>query len=282
MFQLSRGGLEVPMTTQPEFSPTPFPDITMPMYTPDKPTDFTNAVKSVAPINMNTIKGVSGKVYTSDKQLPLPPISSGSTSVARPTLNTAVRAANLPSYIPSDTPKGLISRDNWENYDDVNFYVGTDGKYYSTDPYFNRVIFRESSHVLNPNPTSGHRGPTQFDKSTWERVMPNVPYAYAADPKYAGQAAVALAKANAASLKKSNLPVNAVTVYGAHNLGLGGISKILKNPDNPLSDVVINNMKDWKKFKKVPQELRDKISTHPESLIGRDYLDYLSYIFSND
>ena len=39
-------------------------------------------------------------------------------------------------------------------------------------------------------------------------------------------------------------------------------------------------MKDWDKFKKVPQELRDKISNHPESLIGRDYLDYLSYIFS--
>ena len=149
MFQLSKGGLGAPITTQPKFSPTPFPDITMPIYTPDKPTDFTNAVKSVAPIDMNTIKGVSGKVYTSDKQLPLPPISSGSTSVARPTLNTAVRAANLPSYVPSDTPEGLISRDDWDNFDDVNFYVGTDGKYHSTEPFFERLFFREGSNDLN-------------------------------------------------------------------------------------------------------------------------------------
>ena len=86
MFQLSRGGLGAPMTTQPKFSPTPFPDIAMPMYKPDRPTDFTDAVKPVAPIDMNTIKGVSGKVFTSDKQLPLPPISSGS----KPTLNTFI------------------------------------------------------------------------------------------------------------------------------------------------------------------------------------------------
>ena len=133
MFQLSKGGLGAPMTTQPRFSPTPFPDITMPMYTPSKPTDFTDAVKPVAPIDMNTIKGVSGKVFTSDKQLPLPPISSsssfgsGNTVRRAPTLNSAVRQAGIPSYIPSDTPEGLISRDDWENYDDVNFYVGTDG-----------------------------------------------------------------------------------------------------------------------------------------------------------
>lgn len=212
----------------------------------------------------------------------------GFNSNTPPSMSSIIASVNdtnvmrdTPSYVPRDN-LGAIDRTDWEDFSDVNFYVANDGKYYSTDPYFNRVIFRESSHVLNPSPTSGHRGPTQFDKDTWERVMPNVPYAYAADPKYAGQAAVALAKANAAGLKKSNLPVNAVTVYGAHNLGLPGISKILKNPDNPLSTVVINNMKDWDKFKKVPQELRDKISKHPESLIGRDYLDYLSYIFSNE
>lgn len=239
------------------YTPTALPTVGDVMY---KNMD----VKKVEP----TTEGVTGKVYT-------PSLASVFKNLTPSTTPT------LPSYIPSDTPKGLISRDNWDNFDDVNFYVGTDGKYYSTDPYFNRVIFRESSHVLNPSPTSSHRGPTQFDKNTWERVMPNVPYAYAADPKYAGQAAVALAKANAAGLKKSNLPVNAVTVYGAHNLGLPGISSILKNPDNPLSAVVINNMQDWKKFKKVPQELRDKISNHPEALIGRDYLDYLSYIFTN-
>lgn len=244
------------------------------LYTSYKPTALPTVgdvmyknmdVKKVEP----TTEGVTERIYT-------PSLAS-----AVPTLDSVIRKINLPSYIPSDTPAGLISRDDWDNFDDVNFYVGTDGKYYSTDPYFNRVIFRESSHVLNPSPTSSHRGPTQFDKATWERVMPNVPYAHAVDPKYAGQAAVALAKANAAGLKKSNLPVNGVTVYGAHNLGLGGISNILKNPDNPLPAVVINNMQDWKKFKKVPQELRDKISNHPEALIGRDYLDYLSYIFTN-
>ena len=271
MFNLSRGGVSAPMTNSPQFSATPYPRYTPIELGSVSPRQYSVGTSTPVELNTNTVHGVS-------------PI----TTAGLPTMSSIIASVNdtnvmrdTPSYVPKDN-LGAIDRTDWEDFSDVDFYVANDGKYYSTDPYFNRVIFRESSHVLNPSPTSGHRGPTQFDKDTWERVMPNVPYAYAADPKYAGQAAVALAKANAAGLKRSNLPVNAVTVYGAHNLGLGGISNILKNPDNPLSAVVINNMKDWKKFKKVPQELRDKISNHPESLIGRDYLDYLSYIFSNE
>ena len=143
MFQLNKGGLGAPITPVSRFDATPFPELFTPIVNKATPVDFTKSVQNVAPIDMNTIKGVSGKVFTSDKQLPLPPISSSSTGVARPTLNTAVRAANLPSYVPSDTPAGLISRDDWDNFDDVNFYVGTDGKYHSTEPFFERLFWRE-------------------------------------------------------------------------------------------------------------------------------------------
>lgn len=282
MFQLSRGGLGVPMTTQPKFSPTPFPDITVPMYTPDKPTDFTNAVKSVAPIDMNTIKGVSGKVFTSDKQLPLPPISSGSTSVAQPTLNSAVRAANLPSYVPSDTPKGLIARDDWDNYDDVQFYVGTDGKYHSTEPFFERLFWREGKNDLNAvDKKKLHLGPAQFDKPTWSWVMPGIDVSNRTNPEYIGKASIELAKRNAGSLKRAGVPLNAATIYGAHNLGAGTIINMYKNLDAPLTgqdlEYVLGNFKDAKEH---APELYRKFLRDPNSLTGRDYINLINAIFT--
>lgn len=281
MFQLSKGGLGAPMTRQPEFSPTPFPNITMPIYTPDKPTDFTNTVKSVAPIDMNTIKGVSGKVFTSDNKLPLPPISSGSTSVAKPTLNTAVRAANLPSYVPSDTPKGLISRDDWDNFDDVNFYVGTDGKYYSTDPFFNRMIWRESKHDLNAK-NGVFRGPTQIGKLAWTDAMPGISFDLRTDPEYAGKGAVNYAKWNIKQLKRAGIPVNAFTVYGAHNLGIGNLMAIYRDLDAPLTgkvkDAVLGNFNDSKEH---APELYKKYLRDPNSITGRDYMNLINAIFTN-
>lgn len=282
MFQLSKGGLGAPMTRQPEFSPTPFPNITMPIYTPDKPTDFTDVVKSVAPIDMNTIKGVSGKVYTSDKQLPLPPISSGSTSVAQPTLNSAVRAANLPSYIPSDTPEGLISRDNWENYDDVNFYVGTDGKYHSTEPFFERLFWREGKNDLNAvDKKKLHLGPAQFDKPTWSWVMPGIDVSNRTNPEYIGKASIELAKRNAGSLKRAGVPLNAATIYGAHNLGAKTIINMYKNLDSPLTgqdlEYVLSNFKDAEKH---APELYRKYLRDPNSLTGRDYINLINAIFT--
>ena len=283
MFQLSKNGLGAPMTTQPRFSPTPFPDITMPMYTPDKPTDFTDAVKPVAPIDMNTIKGVSGKVYTSDKQLPLPPISSGSTGVARPTVNTAVRAANLPSYVPSDTPTGLISRDDWENYDDVNFYVGTDGKYHSTEPFFERLFWREGKNDLNAvDKKKLHLGPAQFDKPTWSWVMPGIDVSNRTNPEYIGKASIELAKRNAGSLKRAGVPLNAATICGAHNLGAKTIINMYRNLDAPLTgqdlSFVLGNFNDAKEY---APELYRKYLRDPNSLTGRDYINLINAIFTN-
>ena len=279
MFQLSKGGLGVPMTTQHKFSPTPFPDITVPMYTPSKPTDFTDAVKPVAPIDMNTIKGVSGKVFTSDKQLPLPPISSGS----KPTLNSAVRAANLPSYIPSDTPEGLISRDDWENYDDVNFYVGTDGKYHSTEPFFERLFWREGKNDLNAvDKKKLHLGPAQFDKPTWSWVMPGIDVSNRTNPEYIGKASIELAKRNAGSLKRAGVPLNAATIYGAHNLGAKTIINMYRNLDAPLTGqdlrFVLSNFNDAKEH---APELYKKYLRDPNSLTGRDYINLINAIFTN-
>lgn len=280
MFQLSKGGLRAPMTIQPEFSPTPFPNITMPIYTPDKPTDFTDAVRSVAPIDMNTIKGVSGKVYTSDKQLPLPPISSGSVSVAKPTLSSVVKQAGIPSYIPSDTPKGLIARDDWENYDDVNFYVGTDGKYHSTEPFFERLFFREGSNDLNAR-NGEHIGPAQFDVDTWRTAMPGVDVSYRTNPDYVGKATANYARINAGLLRKAGVPINAATIYGAHNLGAGTIINMYRDLDSPLTGrnlkYVLGNFKDAKY--RAP-ELYRKYLRDPNSLTGRDYINLINAIFT--
>ena len=287
MFQLSKGGLEAPMTTQPKFSATPFPDITMPMYTPSKPTDFTDAVKSVAPIDMNTIKGVSGKVYTSDKQLPLPPISSsfglGNTVKRAPTLNSVVKQAGIPSYIPSDTPEGLISRDNWDNYDDVQFYVGTDGKYHSTEPFFEKLFWREGKNDLNALSKDGkHLGPAQFDEDTWRRVMPGVDVSYRTNADYAGKAAANYARINARTLRKAGVPINAATIYGAHNLGARTIINMYRDLDAPLLGrdlkFVLNNFNDAKIH---APELYKKYLRDPNSITGRDYINLINAIFTN-
>ena len=281
MFQLNKGGLGAPITPEPKFDATPFPELFTPIVNKATPVDFTKSVQNVAPIDMNTIKGVSGKVYTSDKQLPLPPISSGSTSVARPTLTTAVRAANLPSYVPSDTPKGLISRDDWDNFDDVNFYVGTDGKYYSTDPFFNRMIWRESKHDLNAK-NGVFRGPTQIGKLAWTDAMPGISFDLRTDPEYAGKGAVNYAKWNIKQLKRAGIPVNTFTVYGAHNLGIGNLMAIYRDLDAPLTgktkDAVLGNFNDSKEH---APELYKKYIRDPNSITGRDYMNLINAIFTN-
>ena len=283
MFQLSKGEVSVPMTTLPRFDTTPFPDITMPKYIPSKLTDFSEAVRSVSPIDMNTIKGVSGKVYTSDKQLPLPPISSGSVSVAKPTLSSVVKQAGMPSYIPSDTPEGLITRDNWDNYDDVNFYVGTDGKYHSTEPFFEKMFWREGKNDLNAiSKNKKFLGPAQFSKSTWDWVMPGIDASNRTNPDYIGKAAVKYAKTNANLLKKAGVPLNAATIYGAHNLGAGTIINMYKDLDSPLTgqdlSFVLGNFNDAKKH---APELYKKYLRDPNSLTGRDYINLINAIFTN-
>ena len=283
MFQLNKGGLGAPITPVPKFDATPFPELFTPIMNKATPVDFTKSVQNVTPIDMNTIKGVSGKVYTSDKQLPLPPISSGSTSVARPTLNTAVRAVNLPSYVPSDTPKGLISRDDWDNFDDVNFYVGTDGKYHSTEPFFERLFWREGKNDLNAvDKKKLHLGPAQFDKDTWNWVMPGVDVSNRTNPDYIGKASIELARRNARTLKRAGIPVNAATIYGAHNLGAGTIINMYKNLDAPLTgqdlDFVLGNFRDAEKH---APELYKKYLRDPNSLTGRDYINLINAIFTN-
>lgn len=280
MFQLSKNGISAPITPVSRFDATPFPELFTPVQSQYTPVDFTKAVQSVAPIDMNTIKGVSGKVYESDKQLPLPPISSGSVSVAKPTLNSVVKQAGMPSYIPSDTPEGLISRDDWENFDDVNFYVGTDGKYYSTDPFFNRMIWRESKHNLNAK-NGVFRGPTQIGKLAWTDAMPGISFDLRTDPEYAGKGAVNYAKWNIKQLKRAGIPVNTSTVYGAHNLGIGNLMAIYRDLDAPLTgkakDAVLSNFNDAKIH---APELYKKFLRDPNSLTGRDYMNLINAIFT--
>ena len=283
MFQLNKGGLGAPVTPVPEFDATPFPELFTPVKSQYTPVDFTDAVQSVAPTDMNTIKGTSGKTFVSDKALPLPPISSGSGSAAKPTLTTAVRAANLPSYVPSDTPEGLISRDDWDNYDDVNFYVGTDGKYHSTEPFFERMFWREGKNNLNIVSKNGqYVGPAQFSAGTWRDIMPGVDISNRTNPDYIGKAAVKYAQFNAKLLKKYGVPLNAATLYGAHNLGAGTIISMYRDLDAPLKgrnlSFVLGNFKDAKIH---APELYKKYLRDPNSLTGRDYINLINAIFTN-
>jgi hypothetical protein len=283
MFQLNKGGLGAPVTPIPKFDATPFPELFTPIVNKATPVDFTNSVQNVKPIDMNTIKGVSGKVYTSDNKLPLPPISSGSTGVAQPTLNSVVRQAGMPSYIPSDTPAGLISRDDWENYDDVNFYVGTDGKYHSTEPFFERLFWREGKNDLNAlDKKKLHSGPAQFDKGTWDWVMPGIDASNRTNPEYIGKASINLAKKNASILKRAGVPLNAATIYGAHNLGAKTIINMYRDLDAPLTgqdlSFVLGNFRDAEKH---APELYKKYLRDPNSLTGRDYINLINAIFTN-
>lgn len=199
------------------------------------------------------------------------------------TSNGVNRKINLPSYIPSDTPAGLISRDDWENYDDVNFYVGTDGKYHSTEPFFERMFWRESKNNLNAvDKKKLHLGPAQFDEGTWRRVMPGVDVSYRTNADYAGKAAANYAGINARTLRKAGVPRNAATIYGAHNLGAGTIINMYKNLDAPLTgqdlNFVLDNFNDAKEH---APELYKKYIRDPNSITGRDYMNLINAIFTN-
>lgn len=224
-------------------------------------------VKKVEP----TTEGVTERIYT-------PSLAS-----AVPTLDSVIRKINLPSYIPSDTPAGLISRDDWENYDDVNFYVGTDGKYHSTEPFFERLFWREGKNNLNAvDKKKLHLGPAQFDEGTWRRVMPGVDVSYRTNADYAGKATANYARINARTLRKAGVPLNAATIYGAHNLGAGTIINMYKNLDAPLTgqdlNFVLGNFNDAKEH---APELYKKYIRDPNSITGRDYMNLINAIFTN-
>lgn len=200
-----------------------------------------------------------------------------------PTLNSVIRKINLPSYIPSDTPAGLISRDDWENYDDVNFYVGTDGKYHSTEPFFERMFWREGKNNLNAvDKKKLHLGPAQFDKGTWDWVMPGIDASNRTNPEYIGKATIELARRNARTLTKAGVPLNAATIYGAHNLGAKTIINMYKNLDAPLTgqdlSFVLGNFNDAKEH---APELYKKYIRDPNSITGRDYTNLINAIFTN-
>lgn len=244
------------------------------LYTSYKPTALPTAgdvmyknmdVKKVEP----TTEGVTERIYTP------------SLAPAVPTLDSVIRKINLPSYIPSDTPAGLISRDDWDNFDDVNFYVGTDGKYYSTDPFFNRMIWRESKHNLNAK-NGVYRGPTQIGKLAWTDAMPGISFDLRTNPEYAGKGAVNYAKWNIKQLKRAGIPVNTFTVYGAHNLGIGNLMTIYRDLDAPLTgkakDAVLGNFNDSKEH---APELYKKYIRDPNSITGRDYMNLINAIFTN-
>lgn len=246
------------------------------LYTSYKPTALPTVgdvmyknmdVKKVEP----TTEGVTGRIYT-------PSLAS-----VVPTLDSVIRKINLPSYIPSDTPKGLISRDDWDNFDDVNFYVGTDGKYHSTEPFFERLFWRESKNDLNALSKDGrHVGPAQFNEDTWRRVMPGVDVSYRTNPEYAGKATANYARINAKTLRKASVPINTATIYGAHNLGAGTIINMYKDLDAPLlgQDLkyVLSNFNDAKQH---APELYKKYIRDPNSLTGRDYMNLINAIFTN-
>ena len=200
-----------------------------------------------------------------------------------PTLDSVIRKINLPSYIPSDTPAGLISRDDWENYDDVNFYVGTDGKYHSTEPFFERMFWREGKNNLNAvDKKKLHLGPAQFDKGTWDWVMPGIDASNRTNPEYIGKATIELARRNARTLTKAGVPLNAATIYGAHNLGAKTIINMYKNLDAPLTgqdlSFVLGNFNDAKEH---APELYKKYIRDPNSITGRDYTNLINAIFTN-
>lgn len=254
------------------------------LYTSYKPTALPTVedimyknmdVKKVEP----TTEGVTERIYTPS----LASVFKNLTPSTTPTSNGVTRKINLPSYIPSGTPAGLISRDDWENYDDVNFYVGTDGKYHSTEPFFERMFWRESKNNLNAvDKKKLHLGPAQFDEGTWRRVMPGVDISYRTNADYAGKAAANYASINARTLRKAGVPLNTATIYGAHNLGAGTIINMYKNLDAPLTgqdlNFVLGNFNDAKEY---APELYKKYIGDPNSITGRDYMNLINAIFTN-
>lgn len=272
MFNLSRGGVSAPMTNSPQFSTTPYPRYTPIQLGSVSPRQYSVGTSTPVELNTNTVHGVS-------------PI----TTAGLPTMSSIIASVNdtnvmrdTPSYVLNDN-LGAIDRADWEDFSDVNFYVGTDGKYHSTEPFFERLFWRESKNNLNAvDKKKLHLGPAQFDEGTWRRVMPGVDVSYRTNADYAGKAAANYAGINARTLRKAGVPLNAATIYGAHNLGAGTIINMYKNLDAPLTgqdlNFVLGNFNDAKEY---APELYKKYIRDPNSITGRDYMNLINAIFTN-
>ena len=184
------------------------------------------------------------------------------------------------TYIPSlasvfrnlkFTPEDMLKTD-WDNLADSQFWVGNSGKLQTNNPFFSRLMAIES-HGGNLNDVSptGAMGPFQFTQGTWKDITGNTDYHLRSDPREAAKAIIALTNRNIKILKAAGLPINAGSVYLAHNQGPYGAKLILNNLDNPLNTVQGLNFRNI--LVNLPSNLRAKYTANPELLTGQIFYD---------
>lgn len=120
--------------------------------------------------------------------------------------------------------------------DKVASIITNAAKAHGLDPDMMMTIAQlESSFDPNAkNPNSTASGLWQFIRGTAKQYGVNNPF----DPVESTQGAMRLASDNARALRNAGLPVTAGTLYLAHQQGIGGALKLLKNPNAPAESIV--------------------------------------------
>lgn len=113
--------------------------------------------------------------------------------------------------------------------------TGTEAKYGLPSGVLSGIATIESGGRADAaNPNSSARGLFQFTNGTAKQYGLTNPL----DPIASTDAAGRLAADNAKALQAAGIPINAGTLYLAHQQGAGGAIKLLSNPNAPASSIV--------------------------------------------
>lgn len=160
---------------------------------------------------------------------------------------------------------------SWDTLDSSQVWLGSDGKAYSSDPYLNAVIAKESSR--NPNAVNGDaKGIYQFMPGTWHDYGEG-DESQRTDIQAAHRAVLKMTKERMNGLAKAGFPLTPDNVYLTHLLGLGGALKLLRNMDSRMDTLYLGDSYAGSILGNLTKEERAYYTAHPEELTAQRFRD---------
>lgn len=161
---------------------------------------------------------------------------------------------------------------SWDTLDSSQVWTGADGKVYSSDPYLNALIAKESQRDPNAVSATGAKGIYQFTKGTWSDYGEG-DESQRTDIQAAHRAAVKMTKERMNGLIKAGFAPTPDNVYLTHLLGLGGALKLLNNMDSRLDTIYLGKAYNTSILGNLSDEDRAYYRAHPEELTAQRFRD---------